>query len=66
MKKSAILFFSVLASGVTSGAMAHGGHGVTAPASILHYLLEPLHILPAFAPLAAVAVTVWLLRRRAG
>jgi len=66
MKKFATLFFSVMASGLTSGVMAHGGHGVTAPAGIAHYLLEPLHMLPAFAPLAAVAVTIWLLRRKAG
>jgi hypothetical protein len=46
--------------------MAHGGHGVTAPASLTHYLIEPLHLLPAFAPLAVIAVTIWLLRRKAG
>jgi hypothetical protein len=65
MKKSATLFISVIASGLASDVMAHAGHGVTAPASIAHYLLEPLHMLPAFAPLAVVGVTIWLLRRKA-
>ena len=66
MKRSAIVFSSVIASGLTSSALAHSGHGVSAPASIAHYLIEPLHMLPAFAPLAAIAVAVWLLRRKAG
>jgi hypothetical protein len=66
MKKAATLLFSVIASGLASEVMAHGGHGVTAPSSIAHYLLEPLHMLPAFAPLAVVAVTIWLLRRQPG
>lgn len=66
MKKLATFFFGVIATVLTSGVMAHSGHGVTAPASVAHYLLEPLHMLPAFAPLAAVAATIWLLRRKAG
>ncbi|KPK28916.1 MAG: hypothetical protein AMJ66_10445 [Betaproteobacteria bacterium SG8_40] len=66
MKKPATLFFGLIASGLASSVMAHGGHGVTAPASLTHYLIEPLHLLPAFAPLAVIAVTIWLLRRKAG
>jgi len=66
MKKSATVLVSAIASGYASSVLAHGGHGVTAPGSITHYLIEPLHLLPAFAPLAAIAVTIWLLRRKAG
>jgi len=65
MKRSAIVFSSVIASGLTSSALAHSGHGVSAPASFAHYLIEPLHVLPMFAPLFVIGAVIWLLRRKA-
>ena len=64
MKKSAALFVAAITAGFASGVLAHGGHGITAPSGIAHYLIEPLHLMQAFAPLAAIAITVWLLRHK--
>ena len=66
MKKTALIAATAIASGLASSVFAHSGHGVTQPTGILHYLIEPLHVLPAFAPLAVIAATVWFLRRKAG
>jgi hypothetical protein len=63
MKTPAAWIIALIASGFAPGVMAHSGHGVTAPTGIAHYLVEPLHLLPVFAPLAVIAATVWLLRR---
>ncbi len=30
----------------TGSALAHPGHGTTDPGSLLHYLTEPVHVLP--------------------
>jgi cytochrome c oxidase assembly factor CtaG len=66
MNKSAAFCFGLIASGFGLDVLAHGGHGVSAPASYAHYLIEPLHVLSVFAPLAVVGAAVWLLRRKAG
>lgn len=66
MKKSASFIVAVMASGLVTTVLAHSGHGVTAPTGLAHYLVEPLHLLQAFAPLAMIAATVWLLRRKVG
>lgn len=64
MKKVAISLFVAISSVFGATAFAHGGHGVTPPASLMHYLIEPLHVLPELAPLGLVAIAAWLLRRK--
>jgi hypothetical protein len=64
MKKAAISLFVAMSSLCALSAFAHGGHGVTPPTSLTHYLVEPLHVLAALAPLGLVAVAAWLLRRK--
>ena len=64
MNRSATACLGVLATCFGSSVFAHGGHGVSAPASFAHYLIEPMHVLPVFAPLALIGATVWLLRAR--
>lgn len=64
MIKTALLIFGILASVHASSVMAHSGHGVTAPASALHYLTELLHVLPVFASMAVIVAVAGLLRRR--
>ena len=66
MKKSSISVFAVALSVAASYASAHSGHGLIPASSLAHYLIEPLHSLQAFVPLACVAVTVWWLRRGPG
>jgi hypothetical protein len=63
MKKIANALFATVSSLAALTVLAHSGHGVTPASSVTHYLVEPLHTVQAFAPLAFVAVTVWLLRR---
>ncbi len=63
MKKIANCLFAAVSSLVAFTVLAHNGHGVTPASNVTHYLIEPLHIVQAFAPLAFIAVTVWLLRR---
>ena len=57
--------FAALMAGCATDLLAHAGHGATAPLTLAHYLVEPLHVMTAFAPLALLAATVWVLRRRA-
>lgn len=64
MKNVAISLFVAISSVFASTAFAHGGHGVTPPTSLMHYLVEPLHVLPELAPLGLIAVAAWLLRRK--
>ena len=64
MKGIAITLFTAVSSCAALPVLAHGGHGITSTASLAHYLTEPAHALGAFGPLALVALTVWLLRRR--
>jgi hypothetical protein len=66
VNKPATYCFGVIASGFGLDVLAHSGHGVSAPASFAHYLIEPLHVLSVFAPLVMVGAAVWLLRRKAG
>ena len=63
MKKIANALLAAVSTLAASAVLAHSGHGVTPASSVTHYLIEPLHTVQAFAPLAFVAVTVWLLRR---
>ena len=63
MKKIASSIFATVLSLAAVPVLAHGGHGATAGSSVMHYLYEPLHAIPAFAPLAIIAFMVWLLRR---
>ena len=65
MKKFTILLAGAMSSLFALTVFAHGGHGTTPPSALTHYLLEPLHLLSAFAPLAVISAAVWLLRRRA-
>ncbi len=64
MKKVAISLFAAVSSVFALTVLAHSGHGNTAPSSLAHYLIEPLHTAQALAPLALVAISVWLLRRK--
>ena len=64
MKAYLSAFVLLIAGGIAPDLLAHGGHGVTAPSGIAHYLIEPLHLLSAFLPLALIAVTVTALRYR--
>lgn len=64
MKKFAISLFVATSSAFALTAFAHGGHGVTPPTSLLHYLVEPLHVLPELAAIGLVAVAAWLLHRK--
>ncbi len=66
MNKTSIALFAVASSIAASSVFAHAGHGLIPASSLAHYLIEPLHSLQAFVPLAGVAVTVWWLRRRPG
>jgi hypothetical protein len=63
MKTIANSLFAAVSTLAASTVLAHSGHGVTLASSVTHYLIEPLHTVQVFAPLAFVAVTVWLLRR---
>ncbi len=63
MKKVVVSLFTAVSSVFASAVLAHGGHGSTPPSSLTHYVIEPLHVAQALAPLALVAVSVWLLRR---
>ena len=47
-----------------SPALAHPGHGVTEGNSLVHYLLEPLHIAPVLLLLTAGIATLVTLNRR--
>ena len=64
MKKVAISLFVAISPVYALTAFAHGGHGVTPPTSLMHYLVEPLHVLPELAPLGLVAIAAWLLYRK--
>jgi len=64
MKKLATSTTAVLTTGFASVALAHGGHGVTAPAGIIHYLTEPLHVISTVGTLAVLAVAIRLIRRK--
>lgn len=64
MKMITKTFAATLAVGIAPELFAHAGHGASAPSSIAHLLLEPFHVFTAFAPLALIAATVWLMRRR--
>jgi len=64
MKKVAISLFVAISSVFALTAFAHGGHGVTPPMSVMHYLVEPLHVFQALAPLGLVAIAAWLLGRK--
>jgi hypothetical protein len=49
----------------TSPALAHPGHGITEGTSVIHYVVEPLHIGPVLLLLATGFTTaLWLKRRR--
>jgi hypothetical protein len=49
---------TVLAPGL---AIAHPGHGTTAPESVQHYVLEPVHAVPVVILLVAIGgLWVWL------
>lgn len=63
MKDIAITLFAAASTFAALPVLAHGGHGATPASSLGHYLIEPLHALAVFGPLAFVAVAVWLLRR---
>ena len=58
MRKLATLTLALSTTGVTSFALAHGGHGVTPPAGIAHYLIESLHVVPALVTLAVLAIAI--------
>ena len=64
MKKVAISLFAAISPVFALSAFAHGGHGVTPPTSLTHFLIEPLHLLPELAPLWLVVFAAWLLRRK--
>lgn len=64
MKKVTNSLFVAISSVFALTAFAHGGHGVTPPTSLMHYIVEPFHVFQAFVPLGLVAVAVWLLRRK--
>ena len=64
MKAYVSAFVLLIAGGFAPDLLAHGGHGVTAPSGIAHYLVEPLHLLSAFLPLTLIAATVAALRHR--
>ena len=64
MKKVTITLFVAISSVFALTAFAHGGHGVTPPTSLMHYLVEPLHVLSELAPLWLVVFAAWLLRRK--
>jgi len=44
-------------------ALAHPGHGHTAPSTWRHYLTEPVHVLVLAAVVVAIAIAWRLLRR---
>ena len=58
MRKLATRALALSTTGFTSFALAHGGHGVTSPAGIVHYLIEPLHLIPAVVTLAVLAIAI--------
>jgi len=58
MRKLATLALALSTTGFTSFALAHGGHGVTPPAGIAHYLIESLHVVPALVTLAVLAIAI--------
>ena len=58
LRKLSTLALALSTTGVTSFALAHGGHGVTPPAGIAHYLIESLHLVPALVPLAVLAIAI--------
>ena len=58
MRKIATLALAFSATGFTSFVLAHGGHSVTLPAGFVHYLFEPLHVIPALVTLAVLVIAV--------
>lgn len=64
MNRACILAATLSVIELPTVAAAHPGHGSTEPATALHYLAEPLHLLGLLAVLAAVGLVV-LRRRRA-
>jgi alpha-beta hydrolase superfamily lysophospholipase len=58
MRKLAALALALSTTGFTSFALAHAGHGVTPPAGIVHYLMEPLHVIPALVTLAVLVIAI--------
>ena len=49
----------------TGSLLAHPGHGVTAGDSVVHYLVEPLHVAPVVLLLiAGISTGLWLKRRK--
>jgi hypothetical protein len=53
------------AATVPTLAWAHPGHGTTEPASVEHYLFEPVHAVPLVVLAVAVAAAGLIKRRRA-
>ena len=45
-------------AGFASTVLADSGHGVTEPTSILHYLVEPLHLILPLSILAALGFAI--------
>jgi len=43
-------------------AIAHDGHGISQAHSLMHYLTEPLHVIPV-AVVVAVAWAIWRLKK---
>ena len=58
MRKLVTLALALSTTGFTSIVLAHGGHGVTPPVDIVHYLIEPLHVIPALVTLAVLAIAI--------
>jgi hypothetical protein len=58
MKILATVTTAISAAGFTSPLLAHGEHGVTPPAGIIHYLIEPLHVLPVLAALVVSLIAI--------
>ena len=65
MRKLATLAIALSTTGFTSVVLAHGEHGVTPPAGIIHYLIEPLHVIPVIVTLAVLAIVIRVVWSRA-
>lgn len=63
MKSFRNLLLALAALSGASLAGAHPGHGVSDPGSLLHYLLEPLHLAITALVLVALGVTILAVRR---
>lgn len=62
MRKFATFALALSTTGFTSFVLAHGGHAVTPPAGIVHYLIEPVHVIPALVTLAVLAIAIRVVR----